>query len=84
MTQVYEGSVTINPGTNFMSFILSEEFEYKKDKNLCIAVVKNGLVGNDYPALFKMFNNDDLKIQDQSLVTVHRWHIGRFLLYIWL
>ena len=25
MTQVYEGSVTINPGTNFMSFILSEE-----------------------------------------------------------
>ena len=34
MTQVYEGSVTINPGTNFMSFILSEEFEYKKDKNL--------------------------------------------------
>lgn len=61
MTQVYEGSVTINPGTNFMSFILSEEFEYKKDKNLCIAVVKNGLVGNDYPALFKMFNNDDFE-----------------------
>lgn len=44
-----------------MSFILSEEFEYKKDKNLCIAVVKNGLVGNDYPALFKMFNNDDFE-----------------------
>lgn len=58
MTQVYEGEVTINPGTNIMSFILSDEFEYKKDKNLCIAVVKTGLVGNQFPALFKVFNND--------------------------
>lgn len=58
MKQVFEGDVTINPGTNIMSFILNEEFEYNKDQNLCVAVVKNGLVGNQFPALFKVFNND--------------------------
>lgn len=58
MKQVYEGEVTINPGTNLMSFILSEEYEYKKGDNLCVAVVKNGLVGNNFPALFKAFTTD--------------------------
>lgn len=62
MQQVYEGEVTINPGTNIMSFILSDEFEYDKTKNLCIAVVKTGLVGNSYPALFSVFNNGQFDI----------------------
>lgn len=62
MQQVYEGEVTINPGTNIMSFILSDEFEYDKTKNLCIAVVKTGLVGNSYPALFTVFNNGQFDI----------------------
>lgn len=57
MQLVYEGEVTINPGTNVMSFILPEGFEYDKTKNLCVAVVKDGLVGNSYPALFKVFNS---------------------------
>lgn len=62
MQQVYEGEVTINPGSNVMSFILPEGFEYDSTKNLCVAVVKTGLVGNSYPALFKVFNSNQFDI----------------------
>lgn len=56
MTLVYEGEVSVNPGSdNSMTFILDEEFVYEKGKNLCIALTKSGSLGNDYPALFKVF-----------------------------
>lgn len=53
---VYDGETTINQGFNNMAFNLQEPFEYQKDKNLCITVVKNGLVGTDLPAIFNVFN----------------------------
>lgn len=60
MTLVYEGEVSVNPGLeNTMTFILDEEFEYTKGKNLCIALTKSGSLGNDYPALFKVFSESE-------------------------
>lgn len=60
MTLVYEGEVSVNPGLeNTMTFILDEEFEYTKGKNLCIALTKSGSLGNDYPALFKVFTEPE-------------------------
>lgn len=57
-TLVYEGEVTVNPGKDQkMAMNFQTPFEYKKGKNLCITVVKDGVVGNDYPALFKIFNS---------------------------
>lgn len=77
MQLVYEGEVTINPGTNTMAFILSEEFEYSKDKNLCVAVVKTGLVGNDYPALFETFRTSETECRTvfQDNITMNYWHV---------
>lgn len=56
MKVVWEGEVSINPGSNIMTFFLNEEFVYAHGKNLCIALTKSGNVGNIYPAVFKVFN----------------------------
>ena len=57
-TLVYDGEVYIKPGKDQkMVMNFSTPFEYKKGSSLCVTIVKSGLVGNDYPALFKMFNN---------------------------
>lgn len=58
MTLVYEGEMTVGEGTNVVSFNLQTPFEYDNTKNLCIAVAKDGLVGHDYPALFRVFNDN--------------------------
>lgn len=79
MTLVYEGETVINPGeNNVMTFILSQEFDYNKDKNLCVAMVKTGLVGNTYPARFKVFNSNKFDItrtilQDGSAIAT--WNV---------
>lgn len=56
MKLVWDGEVSVNPGKeNYMTFFLSEEFVYAKGMNLCIAFRKSGSLGEDYPALFKVF-----------------------------
>ena len=57
-TLVYDGEVNIKPGKDQkMVMNFSTPFEYKKGSNLCVTIVKSGLVGNDFPALFKVFND---------------------------
>lgn len=58
MQLVYDGESTISPGVNKMTFNLQEEFEYDGKKNICVAIVKNGLVGVTFPAFFNIFSDD--------------------------
>lgn len=55
MTLVYEGQLSIKDGVNRMEFNFSKDFEYQKDKHLCIQVWKEGTTGNSYPAQFVTF-----------------------------
>lgn len=78
MKLVWEGDVSINPGEdNTLEFFLNEEFVYAKGKNLCIALVKSGSVGNDYPACFKVFNEPfsvtRTIVDDNMLINV--WYV---------
>ena len=55
---VCEAQASINPGNDQkMVFNFSTPFEYKKGKNLCVTTVKSGLVGKEFPALFKIYND---------------------------
>ena len=57
-TLVYDGEAYIKPGKDQkMVLNFTTPFDYKQGSNLCVTVVKSGLVGNDWPALFKVFNS---------------------------
>lgn len=78
MNLVYEGEVDVNPGTdNSMTFILDEEFVYEKGKNLCVAFTKSGSLGNDYPALFKVFNeqSDNSRTIVSDIILTNYWKL---------
>ena len=59
MTQVFNGNVTLYPGSNnILSFQLDEPFAYDPAKNLVICVEHSGTVSKMFPILCRTFNEN--------------------------